>query len=202
MSRSGRTPQRSRRGGGTVRIIGGQWKRRVLPVADVDGLRPTPDRVRETLFNWLTHAFGDLAGLAVLDLFAGSGALGFEAASRGAAAVILVERSAVAADRLRAARALLGATQIDIREGDALRIGQDLADTAQSFDLVLLDPPFAQRWIDTALPLAARLCRPGGFVYAEAEMAVTEAALSGLGLEIYRTDKAGEVFYHLLRRNK
>ena len=202
MSRSGRTPQLSRRGGGTVRIIGGQWKRRVLPVADVDGLRPTPDRVRETLFNWLTHAFGDLAGLVVLDLFAGSGALGFEAASRGAAAVILVERSAVAADRLRAARALLGATQIDIREGDALRIGQDLADTAQSFDLVLLDPPFAQRWIDTALPLAARLCRPGGFVYAEAELAVTEAALSGLGLEIYRTDKAGEVFYHLLRRNK
>lgn len=190
-----------RRGAGTIRIIGGEWKRRILPVVDVEGLRPTPDRVRETLFNWLTHAFGDLAGLSVLDLFAGTGALGIEAASRGATKVTLVEGHATVAAGLRAAVAQLGATQIEIREGDAMNIGRSLRDATARFDLVLLDPPFAQRWIDRALPLAAELCAPDGFVYVEAEAALDDTAWHGLGLALYREDKAGEVFYHLLRRN-
>ena len=159
-----------RRGPGTVRIIGGEWKRRVLPVADVDGLRPTPDRVRETLFNWLTHAFGDFSGRSVLDLFAGTGALGIEAASRGATAVTLVESNATAARGLRAACAQLGARQITVSEGDAITIARELGEETRQFDLVLLDPPFAHGWIDTALPQAVELCAPEGFVYVEQEM--------------------------------
>src|ERR1700740_2287219 len=96
-----------------IRIIGGDWKRTPLPVLDLDGLRPTPDRVRETLFNWLGQR---LDGLRCLDLFAGSGRPGFEAASRGAARVVMVERSARAAAQLRSNQARLGARTIEIAE--------------------------------------------------------------------------------------
>lgn len=190
-----------RRGPGTIRIIGGEWKRQTLDVPDVAGLRPTPDRVRETLFNWLTHAFGDFQGRSVLDLFAGTGALGFEAASRGAASVTLVENNGVAAKGLQAARTRLKAPEIEIREGDAVAVGRQFRDAGRHFDLVLLDPPFGQRWVDTALPLASELCLPDGMIYIEAEVPVELASATALGLEIYRADKAGEVFYHLLRRN-
>ena len=191
------------RGSGTLRIIGGAWKRRLLPIVDAEGLRPTPDRVRETLFNWLTHAFGgDFKDRRVLDLFAGTGALGIEAASRGAAEVTLVERNAQAASGLRAARATLGATGIDIREGDAMAIARELQHAAKRFDLVFLDPPFAHQWIETALPLVVELSKPHGYVYVESECSLDASTLGMLDLEMYRADKAGEVFYHLLRRNK
>ncbi len=187
---------------GTVRIIGGVWRRRTLGVVDIPGLRPTPDRVRETLFNWLTHAFGgDLAGLTVLDLFAGTGALGFEAASRGAASVTLVENNQLALEELRQARTLLGAVQIDIIHGDAAGLAATMQRAGHHFDLVLLDPPFGHGWLDTALPLAAALCKPLGLIYVEAEAPLPESLLEPLDLAFYRTDKAGEVFYHLLRRN-
>ncbi len=121
----------------TIRIIGGDWKRTPLPVLDLDGLRPTPDRVRETLFNWLGQ---DLEGRRCLDLFAGSGALGFEAASRGAASVVMVERHPRAAQQLRALKDKLAARAIEIAEADALRIAAGLA--PRSFDVVFVDPPF------------------------------------------------------------
>ena len=120
-----------------VRLIGGQWKRSKLPVADRPGLRPTPDRVRETLFNWLGQ---DLAAKSCLDLYAGSGALGFEAASRGAARVVMVERERGAAAALDANREALKAERVEIVRADALEF---LRGTYATFDVVFLDPPFA-----------------------------------------------------------
>lgn len=189
---------------GSVRIIGGKWKRRGIPVLDAAGLRPTPDRVRETLFNWLTHAFGgSLAGVSALDLFAGSGALGFEAASRGADPVVLVESNPAVAERLCSVREEFGAAlQLDVRTGDALIVGARLKEARRCFDIVFLDPPFGQDWLDNALPLALGLCRPTGCIYVETEKPLPDEPLAAAGLEVFRSDRAGEVFYHLLRRNK
>ncbi|MEO7478071.1 MAG: 16S rRNA (guanine(966)-N(2))-methyltransferase RsmD [Lysobacteraceae bacterium] len=123
---------------GSVRIIGGQWRGSKLPVAEAAGLRPTSDRVRETLFNWLQAV---LPGASVLDLFAGTGALGFEAGSRGAARVVMIERDPTLAASLHASATRLQAGSIDIVCDDALRW---LAhDPGQRFDIVFLDPPFA-----------------------------------------------------------
>lgn len=189
-----------------VRIIGGQWKRTPLAVVDADGLRPTPDRVRETLFNWLTHLLdGNWNGIACLDLFAGTGALGFEAASRGAAQVLMVEESPAAVRQLEATRDKLKAPQVRIRRGDALTVTQELAAqafaTGVRFDLVFLDPPYHRDWLLKMLPLCARLLTPDGLVYAEAEMPLTPSNdVPWLeGWDVVRNDKAGMVFYHLLR---
>ena len=200
----GRASSRPRSGGSsTVRIIGGQWRRRTLDVVDAAGLRPTPDRVRETLFNWLSHAFGgDLRDRAALDLFAGSGALGYEAASRGAVRVVAVENDGAAFAALQAAKAMLGAGAVELVRGDAFAVAARLQASEARFDVVFLDPPFGRRWLETVLPIAASLCSAGGFVYVEAEEPLIDAALPPLGLAPYRADKAGEVFYHLLRRNK
>jgi 16S rRNA (guanine966-N2)-methyltransferase len=124
-----------------VRIIGGAWRRRWLPVAPVPGLRPSADAQRETLFNWLQHG---LPGATVLDLFAGTGALGLEAASRGAHSVLLVEKSPVAARQLEANCRLLGAAQVTVRQDDALRLLAQGPEAAglDPFDLVFVDPPF------------------------------------------------------------
>jgi 16S rRNA (guanine966-N2)-methyltransferase len=146
-----------------LRIIGGQWKRSLLPVADKPGLRPTPDRLRETLFNWLGQ---DLDGWRVLDAFAGSGALGFEAASRGAAEVTLLEQDAELVRSLNASRERLKATTLRVQRADALAWMNGAP--AASFELVLLDPPFAAGLGPAALVAAARLVVPGGLVYLEA----------------------------------
>ena len=175
-----------------VRLIGGQWKRSKLPVPDRPGLRPTPDRVRETLFNWLGQ---DLTGWRVLDAFAGSGALGFEAASRGAAEVQLLERDAALVRSLEAARKRLGASTLAVTGADAL--AWMARSTPARFDLVLLDPPFDAGVLERALELAAALVVPGGYVYAESgaqEMALPAA------LEPWRQLRAGAVFARLLRR--
>ena len=186
---------------GSVRIIGGKWKRTTIAVADVASLRPTPDRVRETVFNWLSHYFGgSLDGLSVLDLFAGSGVLGFEAASRGAARVVLVENNAAAVRCIEALRDKLAATGIELRAGDALQIAEELGRKNERFDMIFLDPPYRAGWLQRALPAVAALCAPSGLVYAEAEAALDDAVLATAGLESFRADKAGEVFYHLLRR--
>ena len=131
---------------GEVRLIGGLWKRSKLPVADSPGLRPTPDRVRETLFNWLGQ---DLTGWHCLDAFAGSGALGFEAASRGAAEVVLLERDPALAASLRLSRQRLKAEAMRIEAGDAISWMSRAA--SGSFDLVLLDPPFGSGLGEQAL---------------------------------------------------
>lgn len=176
-----------------VRIIGGQWKRTPLPVPPGDGLRPTPDRVRETLFNWLGQ---DLSGMQCLDAFAGSGALGFEAASRGAVRVLMIEQAAPAVRQLRANQAKLGADQIEIVQADARRLITTL--TPGAFDVVFLDPPFASGWLQDLLAPAARLLAPGGVIYAESDIALEDDALAALGLACVRRAKAGAVHYHLL----
>ncbi|MBS0309557.1 MAG: 16S rRNA (guanine(966)-N(2))-methyltransferase RsmD [Proteobacteria bacterium] len=186
-----------------VRIIGGQWKRTPLAVVDADGLRPTPDRVRETVFNWLTHVFdGDWAAVKALDLFAGSGALGFEVASRGAAQVLMIENHAPALRQLQAAQEKLQANQIQIVRGDALLKLRELAATKQTFSLIFLDPPYHQEWLQKTLPLCVALLEPDAYVYAEAETSLDTHAPWLDGWEIIRADQAGMVFYHLLRYGK
>jgi 16S rRNA (guanine966-N2)-methyltransferase len=179
-----------------IRIIGGDWKRTPLPVLDLDGLRPTPDRVRETLFNWLGQR---LDGQRCLDLFAGSGALGFEAASRGAARVLMVERHGKAAGQLRANQARLAPNTIEVAEADALRLAASLA--PGSFDVVFLDPPFGSDLLARALELATPLVSAEGFLYVEAGDALDVAQTPALaGWTIVRQGKAGAVHYHLLQR--
>jgi 16S rRNA (guanine966-N2)-methyltransferase len=177
-----------------VRIVGGHWKRTKLAVPDRPGLRPTPDRVRETLFNWLGQ---DLTGWRVLDAFAGSGALGFEAASRGAGPVVLLERDPALARGLDAARARLGADTLQVQAADALGWMAAAASAPARFDLVLLDPPFDAglhaRALGTALPLLA----PGGWLYLEAPQPWEPPA----GLHDHRRLKAGAVHAHLWRRD-
>ncbi len=181
----------------SVRIIGGEWKRTPLPVLDLDGLRPTPDRVRETLFNWLGQ---DLEGRRCLDLFAGTGALGFEAASRGAASVVMVERNSRAAEQLRAIRDKLSARTVEVAEADALRLAAGLA--PGSFDVVFLDPPFGDAALfERALALAAKLVATDGQLYVEAGEPLDPAAHEALaGWTVVRDGKAGAVHYHLLQR--
>jgi 16S rRNA (guanine(966)-N(2))-methyltransferase RsmD len=173
-----------------VRIVGGQWKRSRLPVADRPGLRPTPDRVRETLFNWLGQ---DLSGWRCLDAFAGSGALGFEAASRGAAEVVLLERDATLVQSLRLTAQRLHAANLWIECADA--IGWMARAAPASFDLVLLDPPFEAGIGDAALAAALPLAAPGGRVYVEAGAAL---AAPPPGWQVLRRLRAGAVHAHLL----
>lgn len=176
-----------------VRIVGGQWKRSKLAVADRPGLRPTPDRVRETLFNWLGQ---DLTGWRCFDAYAGTGALGFEAASRGASAVQLWETDAALLPLLRAVQQRLVADMVRIERGDGLAGLRRQA--AGSLDLVLLDPPFENGpWaaaLDAALPALA----PGGKIYLEAPTAWDDAALAPHGLVQHRYLRAGAVHAHLL----
>ncbi|MFT3953465.1 MAG: 16S rRNA (guanine(966)-N(2))-methyltransferase RsmD [Piscinibacter sp.] len=177
-----------------VRIIGGQWKRSKLPVADKPGLRPTPDRVRETLFNWLG---GDLDGWRCLDAFAGSGALGFEAASRGASEVLLLERDRALAASLHQSRERLKASALRIECTDAL--GWMASCAAQRFELVFIDPPFDAALFEPALAAAARLVVPDGYVYLEADREFVADRLAPLGLAVHRHLRAGTVHAHLLR---
>lgn len=183
-----------------VRIIGGQWKRTPLPVLDADGLRPTPDRVRETVFNWLTHLVdGNWTDLACLDLFAGTGALGFEAASRGAARVVMVESLGPAVRQLEACKDKLKADQVDIVRGDALAW---LPRAGREFDLIFIDPPYHQNWLAKILPFCEQVLAPAGLMYVESEHALegAEAPQWMASWEIVRSDRAGMVFYHLLQR--
>jgi 16S rRNA (guanine966-N2)-methyltransferase len=183
--------RRTHRPANTLRIIGGTWRGRRLGFADAPGLRPTPDRVRETLFNWLAPW---LPGSRCLDLFAGSGALGFEAASRGAAQVAMVEQSPQVVRSLHDNVDLLGAAQITIRQGDVLSY---LQGPGQPWDIVFLDPPFHQGLVD---PVLARLAsggwlHPQSRIYVEAEVELT--LNPPLEWTLLRSKQAGEVGYHL-----
>jgi 16S rRNA (guanine966-N2)-methyltransferase len=179
----------ARGGAGELRIVGGKYRSRRLRVAERPGLRPTPDRVRETLFNWLGQ---DLAGLACLDLFAGSGALGFEAASRGAAAVVMVEQDRAALAELERSRGALGDAQVSIVAGDALAC---LATDKARFDVVFLDPPFRQNALPKALARLPTRLQPGARVYVESAAPV---AVAPPWTELKRA-RAGQVSYQLLR---
>lgn len=180
---------------GEVRLIGGQWKRSKLPVAQRPGLRPTPDRVRETLFNWLGQ---DLSGWAVLDAFAGSGALGFEAASRGAGRVVMIEADAGLAHSLGDSAKRLGAAQVQVLNGDAMRWMAQAA-PAETFDLILLDPPFEADWFEAAWKRAIPLLRPEGWLYLEAP---AQSGFEAADMQLHRHLKAGAVHAHLWKCSK
>lgn len=172
-----------------IRITGGVWRSRLVQVANAPGLRPTPDRVRETLFNWLGQ---NLTGWRCLDLFAGSGILGFECASRGAAETVLVENNPQAFSRLSANAAAFGGERLRLVCADALEFA---AREKGGFDLILLDPPYRQAMLGRVAPWLPRLGE-SALVYAEAEH-----PLDALGE--WRTTKrgrAGQVFHHLLER--
>jgi 16S rRNA (guanine(966)-N(2))-methyltransferase RsmD len=174
----------------TVRIIGGVWRSRVLKFPDAADLRPTPDRVRETLFNWLGP---NLAGAACLDLFAGSGALGFEALSRGAASVVMVENNAMALRALRENATKLGAENATIVRGDALEFARG---ARSRFDVVFVDPPYRLGLQATALGLAAGFLAEGGRVYVESDAAIEPSG----GWAVVKHARAGRVHFHLLGR--
>jgi len=161
----------------------------MLRFPDALGLRPTPDRVRQTLFNWLGQ---ELHGRACLDLFAGSGALGFEAASRYAASVTMVEQNPAVHRALADNAALLKAGQVRLLRMDAL---QFLAQDTQPFDVIFLDPPFGQGWLEKLLPLLASHLAPDGVVYAESESLLQD----GRDWQVCKHGKAGNVHYHLLK---
>lgn len=194
----------ARTGPHQVRIIGGQWKRTPLAVLDAEGLRPTPDRVRETVFNWINHLIdGAWERLVCLDAFAGTGVLGFEAASRGAAQVVMVETHVPAIRQLEATKEKLRAEQVRIVRGDAISTIQALQRNGTQLDLIFLDPPYHQDWLARTLPLCAALLRPDGLVYVESEVPLSEMPLAWLDdWEIVRADSAGMVFYHLLQSKK
>ena len=174
----------------TVRIIGGLWRSRLIEFPDAADLRPTPDRVRETLFNWLGQ---DLTGMACLDLFAGSGALGFEALSRGAASVVMVEKHPAALRALRENARKLGAANLTLIRGDAL----EFAGGARSrFDVVFVDPPYRAGTHVAALGVVRRLLAEGGRVYVESDTAFEAPR----GWSIFRRARAGNVHFHLLAR--
>ncbi len=176
-----------------VRIIGGTHRGRKLPVPDLPGLRPTGDRIRETLFNWLQTR---LPGAACLDLFAGSGALGLEAASRGAGRVVLLERAKVAVRQLQANVEVLGEHLVQVLEVDAVSW---LQKPGEPFDIVFLDPPFAEDLLGTCCELLQRngWLKPGALVYIETEAGRGLPVLPE-GWQVLRDKKAGQVAYYLV----
>ena len=173
-----------------VRIIGGRWRSRIIHFPPAQSLRPTPDRVRETLFNWLGQ---DLSGLSVLDLFAGSGALAFEALSRGAGLAVAVDASPEIVRSLNDNATTLGATNLEAHRADAAGF---LTRESRRFDVILVDPPFRESWMQRLWPLLEARSAPGGWVYVEQGSAFDLPD----GWEMYRQRKAGLVHYHLLRR--
>ena len=172
-----------------VRIIGGAWRSRLFPFPDVIGLRPTPDRVRETLFNWMGQI---MDGKVCLDLFAGSGAMGFEALSRGAARVVMVELDGRAARALRENVKLLGADHCELVVGDALGfLGRDDG----LYDVIFVDPPYAQKLLPGILPGLSSRLKSGGVVYVESD----SPQEFGPEWEVWRNGKAGQVLFYLLK---
>ena len=159
------------------------------------GLRPTPDRVRETLFNWLGQ---DLSGWRCVDVFAGTGALGFEAASRGATDVLLVERHAALVVQLKQIQTRLKASTVQVQHGDALVALGQLA--AESVDVVFLDPPFDSDLFLSVLNASIRVVTATGYVYLEAGQRWRDEQINAMGLQVHRYLRAGAVHAHLLRR--
>lgn len=180
-------------GPGEVRIIGGQWKRSKLNVPLLPGLRPTPHRVRETVFNWLGQ---DLRGWRVLDAFAGTGVLGLESASRGAAHVTLIEREPKLVHAMRQTAQRLGASQVAVLHDDAMAW---MREARSHFDVVFLDPPFADNLFANALSLAARCTAPTGWLYMESNRPLSSDEVPG-GWRIHREGRAGVVQFRLLRQ--
>ena len=173
-----------------IRIIGGKYCGRKIYFPVVAGLRPTPNKVRETLFNWLMH---DLTDARCLDVFAGSGALGFEAYSRGASRVVLVESANIAVVSLQRFAAQLTATNLLVVHMDACRY---LRETTESFDIIFLDPPFAKNYLPQALAILAQrhILSPGGLIYIES---CNKILVDFKGWRELKSKHTGQVFYSL-----
>ena len=180
---------------GTIRIIGGEWRGRKLKVPDLINLRPTPDRIRETLFNWLAPV---ITGAHCLDAYTGSGALGFEALSRGAAHVVMVDDSATVVQLLQEELAILKSDNADIYRAKAPR---QLKKPTKPFDIVFLDPPFAE---DMLLPTCFYLeeqnfLAPDAYIYLESREPIAENQLPP-HWQMIKSKRAGQVAYHLAHR--
>jgi len=173
----------------TVRINAGEWRSRLLKFPDAEGLRPTPERVRQTAFNWLGQ---DLTGLNCLDLFAGTGVMGFEALSRNAKSAVLVEKTSAVYKAILENKSSLKADTAHVINTDALSF---LGQNRQLFDVVFLDPPYNQGWLAKVMPMLPAHLSPDGFVYAEAEHAIEPDEV----WQVIKQSKAGNVFYHLLK---
>ncbi len=191
-----------------VRIIGGRWKRTPLTVISAEGLRPTPDRVRETVFNWLNFLLaGNWETQHCLDLFAGSGALGFEAASRGAAKVTMVESHTPSFKQLEQVKQKLGAETVELLRADAMTVAAGMVVRKQTVGVIFLDPPFGQGILPKILPVCAQLLSEDGLLYIESEYPLVsgDTGQNGIdwddGWELIRADQAGTVYFHILRRN-
>lgn len=170
-----------------LRIIGGEWKRRILPFAEIEGLRPTPDRVRETLFNWLMW---DVQNTDVLDLCAGSGALGFEALSRGAASITMIEPNSQQAKFLKQNLALLKIQNCTLLQTTAQQAMVQLS--SKRFDLVFLDPPYSLELWEELATLVNPLIQAQGFIYVEADRALQQLNLPS-NWSLMKETKAGLV---------
>ena len=179
---------------GRLRIVAGNWRSRLLDIADTPGLRPTSERIRETLFNWLAP---HIDGARCLDLFAGTGALGLEALSRGAAGTVFVEKSEVAARVLKSNVEMLDAKGATVCEADAFEYLRQAP--ARSFDIVFLDPPFAADMLEDLCRLIdeRQLLAEGARVYLENDVATDEAVLPA-GWELLKSKVAGQVRYTLV----
>lgn len=179
----------------TVRINAGEWRSRLIKFPEVEGLRPTPERVRQTVFNWLGQ---DLSTKTCLDLFAGTGVMGFEALSRNASAVTMIELAKPAYQALIQNQQNLQASNAKILQQDAM---QYLANAQQQFDIVFCDPPFKKGWIEKLLPQLPAVLKAEGIVYIEAEFALDKANIAGFESQwqVIKQKKAGNVHYHLLR---
>ncbi len=173
----------------SVRISAGIWRSRLIKFPDVDGLRPTPERVRQTVFNWLGQ---ELTGKTCLDLFAGTGVFGFEALSRNAKHVVMVENARIAHQALLLNQSLLDAERCQILQQDAM---QFVTHNTHTFDIIFCDPPYHQGWLEKLLPLLNQRLSPGGMLYVEAEFAIAADAT----WQVVKQNKAGNVYYHLLK---
>ncbi len=172
-----------------MRIIGGELRRRLIEFPDAEGLRPTPDRVRETLFNWMGQ---DLTGRRCLDLFAGSGALGMEASSRGAAQVVMVEQNRMVFKALQGNIKKLALPNMALRNEDGLEFA---ARCKEQFDVIFLDPPFQSDYLSRLWPLMPRLLAQEGVLYVESGSAVAAPQ----PWQVIKQGKAGAVHYQLLK---
>ena len=176
-----------------VRINAGIWRSRLLKFPDVEGLRPTPERVRITVFNWLGQ---DLTGKTCLDLFAGTGAFGFEALSRNAKSVTMIENSRTAYNALLQNQIMLKAENCQILQQDALLfLAQNKQMPTQKYDIIFCDPPYNKNWLDKLLPVLNQQLSKDGMLYVEAEFKIQ----SSDNWQVSKQDKAGNVYYHLLK---
>ena len=176
-----------------VRINAGVWRSRLLKFPDVEGLRPTPERVRITVFNWLGQ---DLTGKTCLDLFAGTGAFGFEALSRNAKSVTMIENSRTAYNALLQNQIMLKAENCQILQQDALLfLAQNKQMPTQKYDIIFCDPPYNKNWLDKLLPVLNQQLSKDGMLYVEAEFKIQ----SSDNWQVSKQDKAGNVYYHLLK---